>query len=58
MASFIFLLVSFIVMLLIVLSDNSRRMKQRADGLSKLIREVEGGEIKYRHDLLARLKKL
>lgn len=58
MADLVFVLVAAMVMFIIILADNAKRAKKMASGISKLIREIESGEVKYKPELIARLKKL
>ena len=58
MASLVFVLLAAIVILVIVLADNKKRSDTRTRKLRVLISDVDAGAIKYKRDMLARLKEL
>lgn len=58
MADLVFILLAAVVVFLVVLRDNSCRMKKTSKSVAELIADVEAGTIKYKHEMISRLKEL
>jgi len=58
MADLVFALTAAVVFLVLVLIDNKRRMDARTRKIQTLILDVDAGAIKFKRDMLSRLKNL